>query len=59
MTNACATSQRTAARFHRILAVPVAAALGVVARFGVGQYHDSLLYRGTEQPHPTFDEKSE
>ena len=42
-----------------LVAVPVAAALGVVARFGVGQYHDSLLYRGTEQPHPTFDEKSE
>lgn len=42
-----------------LVAVPVAAALGVVARFGVRQYQDSLLYRGTEQPHTAFDEKSE
>ncbi len=30
-----------------LVAVPVAAALGVVARFGVDQYLDSRLYRGT------------
>jgi predicted PurR-regulated permease PerM len=33
-----------------LVAVPVAAALGVVARFGVDQYQQSLLYRGTQQP---------
>jgi len=32
-----------------LVAVPVAASLGVIARFGVEQYHMSLLYRGTEQ----------
>ncbi|UWR21511.1 AI-2E family transporter [Sulfitobacter sp. S190] len=32
-----------------LVAVPMAAALGVVARFGVEQYQQSLLYRGTEQ----------
>ena len=42
-----------------LVAVPVAASLGVIARFGVSQYQDSLLYRGTEQPHATFTEKSE
>lgn len=31
-----------------LIAVPVAAALGVLTRFGLGQYHDSLLYRGIE-----------
>ncbi|MGY6635081.1 MAG: AI-2E family transporter [Alkalilacustris sp.] len=30
-----------------LVAVPVAAALGVVARFLAGQYRDSLLYRGS------------
>jgi len=30
-----------------LVAVPLAAALGVLARFGVEQYHDSLLYQGT------------
>lgn len=29
-----------------LVAVPVAAALGVIARFAVSQYKDSLLYRG-------------
>lgn len=29
-----------------LIAVPVAAALGVLTRFGLEQYHDSLLYRG-------------
>ncbi|KAJ02317.1 AI-2E family transporter [Sulfitobacter mediterraneus] len=32
-----------------LVAVPVAAALGVVARFAVSQYRDSLLYKGTSQ----------
>lgn len=29
-----------------LIAVPVAAAIGVLTRFGLGQYHDSLLYQG-------------
>lgn len=29
-----------------LVAVPLAAALGVLIRFGVDQYHDSLLYKG-------------
>jgi hypothetical protein len=29
-----------------LVAVPVAAAIGVVARFGTEQYKASLLYRG-------------
>jgi predicted PurR-regulated permease PerM len=33
-----------------LVAVPVAAALGVIARFAVEQYQHSLLYRGTEHP---------
>ncbi len=33
-----------------LVAVPVAAAFGVIARFGVEQYQQSLLYRGIEQP---------
>ena len=28
------------------VAVPVAASLGVLTRFALGQYHDSLLYQG-------------
>ena len=32
-----------------LVAVPVAASLGVVARFAVGQYRQSLLYKGTSQ----------
>ncbi|MEM9795319.1 MAG: AI-2E family transporter [Pseudomonadota bacterium] len=35
-----------------LVAVPVAAALGVVARFIVSEYKDSLLYRGTEPDDP-------
>ncbi|MBY6202298.1 AI-2E family transporter [Maritalea mobilis] len=31
-----------------LVAVPVAAALGVLVRFGIEQYTDSLLYRGLE-----------
>ena len=30
-----------------LVAVPVAAVIGVLARFGIDQYKDSLLYRGT------------
>jgi predicted PurR-regulated permease PerM len=33
-----------------LVAVPVAAALGVIARFAVEQYQLSLLYRGTTPP---------
>jgi predicted PurR-regulated permease PerM len=33
-----------------LVAVPVAAALGVLARFGVEQYQRSLLYRGHDDP---------
>ncbi|WP_300015866.1 AI-2E family transporter [uncultured Roseobacter sp.] len=32
-----------------LVAVPVAAAIGVVTRFGVAQYKDSLLYRGLSE----------
>ncbi|TNE68249.1 MAG: AI-2E family transporter [Rhodobacteraceae bacterium] len=35
-----------------LVAVPVAAALGVVARFAVDQYRDSRLYRGLEANAP-------
>ena len=31
-----------------LVAVPVAAAIGVLTRFGIGQYLDSRLYRGVE-----------
>jgi len=34
-----------------LLAVPVAAALGVLARFAVGRYEHSRLYWGRETPH--------
>ncbi|WP_299782250.1 AI-2E family transporter [uncultured Roseobacter sp.] len=32
-----------------LVAVPVAAAIGVITRFGVAQYKDSLLYRGLSE----------
>ncbi len=32
-----------------LIAVPVAAAIGVVARFALGQYRHSILYAGTEK----------
>ena len=32
-----------------LVAVPLAAALGVLARFGIDQYQESLLYQGTGQ----------
>ncbi|MEE4347788.1 MAG: AI-2E family transporter, partial [Paracoccaceae bacterium] len=31
-----------------LVAVPVAAVIGVVARFGIGSYKGSLLYRGVD-----------
>jgi predicted PurR-regulated permease PerM len=33
-----------------LVAVPVAASLGVLIRFATGQYRDSVLYRGTSHP---------
>ncbi|SEN63290.1 Predicted PurR-regulated permease PerM [Pseudorhodobacter antarcticus] len=36
-----------------LVAVPVAAAIGVIARWGIEQYQDSLLYRGTNTPDDT------
>ena len=33
-----------------LIAVPVAASLGVFIRFAIGQYHASLLYRGIDEP---------
>lgn len=35
-----------------LVAVPVAASIGVLTRFGVGQYQSSLLYRGLEGRQP-------
>jgi predicted PurR-regulated permease PerM len=35
-----------------LVAVPVAAALGVLTRFGVEQYTDSRLYRGLSDKKP-------
>lgn len=37
-----------------LAAVPIAASLGVVARFATGQYRESVLYQGTDRS--TFDE---
>ena len=39
-----------------LVAVPVAAMIGVVARFFIGQYQQSLLYRGLEGSGPQQDE---
>lgn len=36
-----------------LVAVPVAAALGVITRFAVQQYQDSMLYRGLSDHHVT------
>ncbi len=41
-----------------LVAVPMAAAMGVIARFAVEQYRQSLLYRGTETATPA-DERDE
>ena len=38
-----------------LLAVPVAAAIGVVARFAVGKYLQSPLYHGTAGPQDSED----
>ena len=38
-----------------LVAVPVAAAIGVIARFAADSYRRSLLYQGT-RAHPTVDE---
>jgi predicted PurR-regulated permease PerM len=35
-----------------LVAVPVAAMIGVLARFGIARYRDSLLYRGIERHDP-------
>jgi hypothetical protein len=35
-----------------LVAVPVAAALGVIARFAVSQYMNSRLYTGEPEPEP-------
>ncbi len=40
-----------------LVAVPVAAALGVVTRFAVQQYQDSLLYRGLSDHHLTDEDE--
>lgn len=41
-----------------LVAVPVAAALGVLARFGVELYQDSLLYQGSHPPAAEDDEQA-
>jgi predicted PurR-regulated permease PerM len=35
-----------------LVAVPVAAAIGVITRFGIAQYQGSLLYQGHDRPNP-------
>ena len=39
-----------------LIAVPVAAAIGVLTRFGIGRYHESLLYRGIAGREPPVDD---
>ncbi len=39
-----------------LIAVPVAAAIGVLTRFGIGRYQDSLLYRGVAGRTPPPDD---
>ena len=39
-----------------LVAVPLAAAMGVVARFAVGEYKQSMLYRGVVRSPPTAPE---
>ena len=41
-----------------LVAVPVAAAMGVFTRFGIAQYQKSLLYRGID-PHPEPEQAPE
>jgi hypothetical protein len=40
-----------------LVAVPVAASIGVLTRFAVAQYQASLLYRGVEGPHPARNDR--
>jgi predicted PurR-regulated permease PerM len=42
-----------------LVAVPVAASIGVLARFGVEQYRESLLYRGLSGPQSARVAKSQ
>jgi predicted PurR-regulated permease PerM len=41
-----------------LVAVPVAASLGVLTRFALSQYHDSLLYRGIEGRIPEDEDQA-
>jgi predicted PurR-regulated permease PerM len=40
-----------------LVAVPVAAMIGVLTRFGVTRYRDSLLYRGVEGRSPAWEDE--
>ncbi|MCA3448567.1 MAG: AI-2E family transporter [Rhodobacter sp.] len=40
-----------------LVAVPVAAMIGVLTRFGITRYRDSLLYRGVEGSTPTAEDE--
>jgi predicted PurR-regulated permease PerM len=40
-----------------LVAVPVAAAMGVLTRFAISRYQDSLLYRGTIGPVPEAEDE--
>jgi predicted PurR-regulated permease PerM len=41
-----------------LVAVPVTAIIGVLARFAIGQYRGSLLYRGVEARIPEWEDES-
>lgn len=41
-----------------LVAVPVAASIGVLTRFALSQYHDSLLYRGIEGRIPEDEDQA-
>jgi predicted PurR-regulated permease PerM len=38
-----------------LVAVPVAAIIGVLVRFGLGRYKESILYQGVSGPAPEDD----
>jgi predicted PurR-regulated permease PerM len=40
-----------------LVAVPVAAMIGVLTRFGITRYRDSLLYRGVEGRSPAWEDE--
>jgi predicted PurR-regulated permease PerM len=40
-----------------LVAVPVTAIIGVLARFAIVQYRESLLYRGVEECIPEWEDK--